>query len=128
MTQEEKDRLAYQISVMQAFAKGKEIERFYDGKWEDSFIPLWNWAALDYRIKPEPPKPQYRPFESAEEVMDAIKKHGCWVKDLDDLYYNIGRVGIDLINYFDGEYENFHDAFSNNVFLDGTPFGKLIEE
>lgn len=57
MTQEE-DRLQHMISVMQAFAEGKEIEYRHgiDCVWYTLKIsnPLWNWAECDYRIKSEP--------------------------------------------------------------------------
>lgn len=57
MTQEEKDRLAYQISVMQAFAEGKEIEYSHVNNcvWHTIRLsqPLWNWEDCNYRIKPK---------------------------------------------------------------------------
>ena len=34
---------------------------------------------LAYLIEP-PAEPKYRPFESAEKAMEAIKKHGGWIK------------------------------------------------
>ena len=39
----------------------------------------WEYA-LAYLIEP-PAEPKYKPFESVEKAMEAIKKHGGWVKD-----------------------------------------------
>lgn len=51
------------IAVITAHRDGKEIEiaakhvSCYP-KWNAVFVPLWNFADCDYRIKPEPPKPR----------------------------------------------------------------------
>jgi len=44
-----------QIAVMQAFNEGKEIEYAHRGvgKYLPCLEPLWNWAAFDYRVKPQ---------------------------------------------------------------------------
>lgn len=40
------------ISVMQAFADGKEVEyKENDGEWVSVDEPLWNWNTYDYRVK-----------------------------------------------------------------------------
>jgi hypothetical protein len=43
------------IAVMQAYADGKEIQyrRIGNGEWDDC-KPRWDWAACEYRVKPEP--------------------------------------------------------------------------
>lgn len=55
MNSGEKDRLRYQISVMQAALDGAEIEYEYDGEdgitWELTGDPAWNWAVTNYRVK-----------------------------------------------------------------------------
>lgn len=135
MTQKEKDRLQYMIDVMQAFADGKEIEYRHgiDCVWCTLRIsnPSWNWADCDYRVKLEPPKPKYRPFENAEEVMEAIKEHGDWLRASDGSYAAIVNVLKDR-RLFLGEYISScsynYVLKENYTFADGTPFGKLIEE
>ena len=45
------------IEVMQAYEDGKKIEvkaKRVDDNWSWTPYPSWNWAACDYRIKPEP--------------------------------------------------------------------------
>lgn len=79
-------------------------------------------------------KPHYRPFGSAEEVMEAIKVHGDWVRQGHDIYRRIdkvttigSKVTISLSGMKDwgtNELENLGEF----RFLDGTPFGKLVEE
>lgn len=136
MTQDEKDRLQYMIDVMQAYKDGKEIEvRLAESEtWTlVDWKPLWDWVKFDYRVKPEPPKPQYRPFESAEEVMEAIKEHGLIIKppfftdgvralivEFNDthIWYGTSSIPREYSYCFDRDY----------IFADGTPFGKLIEE
>ncbi|MCQ2058694.1 MAG: hypothetical protein MJY71_02555 [Bacteroidaceae bacterium] len=131
MEQNEKDRLQYMIDVMQAYKEGKEIEfRNCRGKWTSVGTPAWDWGDHEYRIKPEPPNPQYRPFESVEEVMEAIKEHGNWLRSIKEGYgvynqiYSFDNSGI--VTYAcDASYDWALKIF---VWADGTPFGKLIEE
>lgn len=117
------------LAVLQAFKEGKKIEAKCkpNGLWKETSIPLWNFADFDYRVKPEP---HYRPFESAEEVMEAIKEHGDWVKQK-------ANAAFVAIHAFDNEYLSVGDApggrtyqslFYGATFVDGTPFGKLVEE
>ena len=42
----------------------------------------WKYA-LAYLIEP-PAEPKYKPFESVEKAMDAIKKHGGWLERKSD--------------------------------------------
>lgn len=65
--------------VMLAYERGEEIEcsECLVENWRPTSDPAWNWANFDYRIKP---KPHYRPYANAEEVMEDIKKHGGWVR------------------------------------------------
>lgn len=50
------------IKVMQHFADGGEVEFTISGRgvWGRATSPTWNWTANDYRIKPEPQKPEDR--------------------------------------------------------------------
>jgi hypothetical protein len=54
-----------QIAVMQHVAKGGSVQwrsrsNGKDGGWLDYYYgaPRWDWNSLEYRIKPEPPKPR----------------------------------------------------------------------
>ena len=54
--------LRSKIEVMQAFARGEEIEqceRLFDN-WYASPLPSWNWKEFDYRIKPKEPVYEYQ--------------------------------------------------------------------
>ena len=135
MTREEtKER----IKVMQAYVEGKDIEYLdeYNDKWERAGNPSWNTDKV-YRIKPEA---NYRPFKSAQECIEELKKHDPfgWVKDVDDeVYENIQFVDDETdedgnilkgeeahnVRTMNGGYQNFEYYFEYYTFLDGTPFG-----
>lgn len=78
---------------------------------------------LEYRIKPEP---KYRPFTSAKECFEEMKKHKPygWVKDASKMY-NITIIrddGIIVNTSIDGDLYNFESSL-NLKFADGTQFG-----
>ena len=89
--------------------------------------------ALAYLIEP-PAEPKYKPFESVENAMEVIKKHGGWVKDktTDDLKLitsigkisdSVGSIGVG------GDYYTFTTFLDRYVFAnDGSPCGELVEE
>ncbi len=56
------------LPIIQAFAEGKTIEFRERGctLWTESISPIFNFANLEYRIKPEP---KYRPFKDVEWVL-----------------------------------------------------------
>ena len=57
--------------------------RLYNNGCDDSFVG--NDCAYCYAYLIEPPaEPKYKPFESIDKAMEAIKKHGGWVKWKDD--------------------------------------------
>lgn len=58
---------AEKIAVMQGFVDGRQIEIKLGGDWSAVGQPRWSWSNCDYRIKPEPAQPEYRPFANAEE-------------------------------------------------------------
>lgn len=108
------------IAVVTAHKEGKTIEFSLLGGeyWTITTFPHWDFIRYNYRVKPEP---HYRPFESAEEMMKAIKEHGDWVKHDND---------IERVFSFDHKSVNFtysnilySDAFKMYSFYDGTPFG-----
>ena len=88
--------------------------------------------ALAYLIE-LPAGPKYKPFESVEKAMEAIKKHGGWVKDktTDDLKLitsigkisdSVGSIGVG------GSYYTFTTFLDRYVFADdGSPCGELVE-
>ena len=59
------------------------VETFYrlhNNSGDDLFVG--NDCAYCYAYLIEPPdEPKYKPFESVEKAMEAIKKHDGWVKD-----------------------------------------------
>lgn len=59
--------------------------------------------ALAYLIEP-PAEPKYKPFESVEKAMGAIKKHGGWVRVMNSLSI--------LIEAVDAEKEDFIQKFT----------------
>ena len=89
--------------------------------------------SLAYLIEP-PAEPKYKPFSSVEKAMEAIKKHGGWVKDktTDDLKLitsigkisdSVGSIGVG------GSYYTFTTFLDRYVFADdGSPCGELVEE
>ena len=86
----------------------------------------WKYA-LAYLIEP-PAEPKYKPFESVEKAMDAIKKHGGWLERKSD-----GLQGIvvaksgDRIKAVQCWYR-LGDMFQSLVFADdGSPCGELVE-
>ena len=80
-----------------------------------------------------PAEPKYKPFESIEKAMEAIQKHGGWVKkpSRGTLYILVEKEGnICLL-----EIENqdrcitSNDLFKDFVFADDdSPCGELVEE
>ena len=96
---------------------------------EERFISeQGSWWHLAYLIEP-PAEPKYKPFESVEEAMKAIKAHGGWIK------YNVSASYSLVIEYGSGSiYTNgkcmyMQDLLDDYVFADdGSPCGVLIEE
>lgn len=132
MTQNEKDRLQYIIDVMQAYKEGKEIEcmriDIIGDDWTDALVPIWDWGICNYRVKPEPPKPKYRPFKNTNELMDAVKEHGdIVIAKCSVVYRKITTFSPYDVNFGTGAME-YKDAYAAYIFADGAPFGKLIEE
>ena len=87
---------------------------------------------LAYLIEP-PAEPKYKPFESIEKAMDAIKKHGGWVKDVEAHRallvhaYEKNDSGNNLMVGF--SWISLQDLYEIFVFDDdGSPCGELVEE
>jgi hypothetical protein len=112
------------IEVIQAHKDGKRIE-FWDEGWIAVDAPVWAFSYIKYRVAPEPPKPEYVPWETIEDV---IPHYGRHVKRKDGTSYSsillvtketeqlcINRVGASIV-------------FQDYIFSDGTPCGKLVEK
>ena len=125
MTREETKK---RIKVMQAFVDGKDVEVLNTDKWELVSNPSWS-PNTKYRIKPES---SYRPFESAQECIEEMRRHEPfgWVKDkpgFADKCYAITEVSISSIRrgvtWFCTK-----EMFQYVKFLDGSPFGVKVED
>ena len=102
------------------------VEDYGDIQFSDGFY-TYNYA---YLIEP-PVEPKYKPFESVEKAMEAIKKHGGWVKDKKN-NVQLLVVGFDDDNGFflgNGYSCSYTGLFLDYVFVnDGSPCGELVEE
>lgn len=119
------------LPIIQAYTEGKviQINRPIVG-WEDSNEPLFNGDPSAYRIKPEP---KYRPFKDAKECWQEMQKHQPfgWIKC---------KEGYFCVVYVNDEYAGLGDrydssillasknSYTDNTFVDGTPFGVKVEE
>ena len=84
--------------------------------------------CLAYLIEP-PAEPKYKPFESVEEAMKAIKAHGGWVKNM------TRNSSYAVVAYYAETVEtsqyiiNLETLLDNYVFADdGSPCGVPVEE
>ena len=116
MTRETAEEL---LPIIKAYSEGKEIQHFWENKWEDIKSPQFVDHPSSYRIKPEP---KYRPFKNSQECWDEMKKHQPfgWFIDIRDKYY----THINLL----GKSTDFDYLFNIYTFADGTPYGIKEEE
>lgn len=125
MTREEtKER----IKVMQAYVDGKDIEAWDKVKqtWELVIEPSWADFGK-YRIKPES---SYRPFASAQECIEEMKKHepfGWTIHKGKHVCCCIDTVANTEI-YIDKTWQTFDYLLRIYTFLDGSPFGVKVED
>lgn len=125
------------MSVLQKIVEGKTIQKNEGGVWKDIDI---DGQGIDismliscpflYRIKPEV---KYRSFKNAEECLQEMSKHQPfgWTKC---------KEGYFSIVYVNDEYAGLGDrydssillasknSYTDNTFVDGTPFGIKEEE
>ena len=93
--------------------------------------PNYQWLYA-YLIEPSA-EPKYKPFESVKKAMEAIKKHGGWVKDVADnrtllvhAYEESDSVNMFMIGFSWVSLKELYEIF---VFDDdGSPCGELVEE
>ena len=84
--------------------------------------------ALAYLIEP-PAEPKCKPFESVEKAMEAIKKHGGWVRYKHDKECAlVVAYSKNLITLYDANIDTT-DLLRAYVFADdGSPCGELVGE
>ena len=104
----------------------KEAKRFCIN---DMINEQWQLA---YLIEP-PNEPKYKPFESIDKAMEAIKAHGGWVKERgsETPYILIEKEGNICLLKIESEDKcgTSNELFKNFVFADdGTPCGELVDE
>ena len=118
-----KEKAKYLAEVLKAYAEGKTIEVLLDDGWREVNLDEYSLDAENehYRIKKEP---KYRPFRSAKECFEEMKKH----QPIGWLYWNsifvhITEIGLVCIE-FDSYTYTFEEAFNKGfTFVDGQPFG-----
>lgn len=126
--------LSIYLPVFQAYVDGKTIQfrnEDNDEDWTD--IPKDEELDIDnvmhgnceYRVKPYNKKKKYRPFDNAEECLNAIAKHGYFLKSKnfgDHRYvipHEIASHGAYISNFFC----RYSLLFKFYDFLDDYPFG-----
>lgn len=123
MTKETIKDVQDKINVMQAFIEGKEIEfrHISSNDWTDNKNPLWQWGTYEYRVKQN-----YRPFETIDEVFEAMKLHGgilCFDKSTRKHYC----LSINTRQVFVNGYAvPFDELLEKYLFKDDTPCGVEI--
>ena len=115
------------IRILEKVEKENYINRFISNDTYNCY-----YMNLAYLVEP-PAEPKYKPFESVEKAMEAIKKHGGWVKDggagCTFLVLGYGKHKEDFSIYIGSEWASLEDLFIDYVFADdGSPFGELVEE
>ncbi|MGP1530009.1 MAG: hypothetical protein ACTTI3_06680 [Treponema sp.] len=139
-TVEELKELVYECkgfskTELREIREGNEVFRFVD--------KIGHTSALAYLLLP-PAEPKYKPFESVEKAMEAIRKHGGWVLSYtgynnDEKFYSlITNISIGRLNQEGKKYEEIKinelwytvkEFMDKYVFADdGSPCGELVEE
>ena len=119
MTRETAEEL---LPIIKAYIEGKEIQHFWENKWEDIKSPQFVDHPSSYRIKPGP---KYRPFKNNKECWEEMQKHQpfCWIiTNKIENFEQITYVSPNLISLSDSNL-NFSTAFDKYKFADGSPFG-----
>ena len=99
--------------------------RLYNNGCDDSFVG--NDCAYCYAYLIEPPaEPKYKPFKDIDKAMEAIKKHGGWIKKKSNRYqYIVIAKSSTSLRLYDGWF-TLEAIFYDYVFADdGTPCGEL---
>lgn len=119
------------LPIIQAFAERKPIQYFCKNS-TPQWIDVSSDGSLDfsdhfsrYRIKPEP---KYRPFASAKECFEEMKKHQPfgWIKDKHHQYFNIITICTNFaatFQYDEVDYYDYRRLINEYTFVDGSTFG-----
>lgn len=104
------------------------VETFYrlhNRGGDDLFVGNNFTYCYAYLIEP-PDEPKYKPFESIDKAMEAIKKHGGWIKKKSNRYqYIVIAKSSTSLRLIDGWF-TLEAIFYDYVFADdGTPCGEL---
>ena len=114
-----KSRLEYfesYIDTLEGVCNDDEAERF---------VCKDTTYLLAYLIEP-PDEPKYKPFKDIDKAMEAIKKHGGWIKKKSNRYqYIVIAKSSTSLRLYDGWF-TLEAIFYDYVFADdGTPCGEL---
>nr|DAK17174.1 MAG TPA: hypothetical protein [Caudoviricetes sp.] len=104
--------------------------RLHDNGYDVQFLADCYTYAYAYLIEP-PAEPKYKPFESVDKAMEAIRKHGGWIKSKTTQgYFLIGALKSKKFTIIGHEYwEPFSFLLEHYVFADdGSPCGELVVE
>lgn len=116
----ESDSVQRSVYVLRSICDSSKMERFEE---DDNAVFL-----LAYLIEP-PAEPKYLPFASNKKAMEAIMKHGGWIKKKNNgyKYIVIAKSPISL-RLFEG-WVTLEEIFYDFVFADDdSPCGELVEE
>lgn len=120
----ESDSVQRHVYVLRSICDNSKMERFEE---DDNAVFL-----LAYLIEP-PAEPKYLPFASNKKAMEAIVKHGGWVKHKNEQYSFITAIDIGEEDGYeikiDDDWLSADELLKNYVFADNdTPCGELVEE
>ena len=125
------------LGALSAKVKSKEykdfiisLKRIYNDGSYDRFDNGDDLFCFAYLIEP-PAELKYKPFESVEKAMDAIKKHGGWVgyKCFSFLVTAYDKARPDHAVCFSDNWYSLQDLYKSFVFADdGSPCGELVEK
>lgn len=124
------------VPIISAYAEGRILQYKEKEEWRDiedseglSINTIIN-EAENYRIKPEV---KYRPFTNAEECWAEMQKHQPfgWIKCKEG-YFSVVYVNDEYAGLGD-KYDSSillasKNSYTDNTFVDGTPFGMKVEE
>lgn len=123
--------------ILKAIKEGKTIQWNDMGVWcdidgdDEGFVLDTLIGKTDgYRIKPES---KYRPFKDAKECWQEMQKHQPfgWIKCKEG-YFSVVYVNDEYAGLGD-KYDSSillasKNSYTDNTFVDGTPFGVKVEE
>lgn len=104
--------------------------RLHDNGGDVQFLADCYTYAYAYLIEPAR-EPKYKPFESVEKAMEAIKAHGGWVgyKCFSFLVTAYDKARPDHAVCFSDNWYSLQDLYKSFVFADdGSPCGELVEK